>query len=254
MDSLEDIGEVNALKRITSGLEQTARVIEGPGDDCAVIRADDGSRHDLLLTSDPVIMNTHFTPETPPAAVGRKAVGRVLSDIAAMGGEPLSVLFDISAKAETPVSFLQEVYGGAASLGRKFGISVAGGDLSRGESLEIHAFAVGKVPRGGAVLRSGARAGDVIMATGVLGGSSRGKHIDFLPRVNEGIWLRQGRWISSLIDISDSPARDITHIAEASAVGAEIEIARLPVSKDAALMADGKKASRHALYDGEDFE
>ncbi|MFO7871478.1 MAG: thiamine-phosphate kinase, partial [Kiritimatiellia bacterium] len=63
-----------------------------------------------------------------------------------------------------------------------------------------------------------------------------------------------GRWISSLIDISDSPARDITHIAEASAVGAEIEIARLPVSKDAALMADGKKASRHALYDGEDFE
>lgn len=266
IQTVGDIGERAMIQRLVQALPARVDVVVGPGDDCAVVRAAGDARCDYLLKSDPVIEGVHFTRATPGAAVGHKALARVLSDIAAMGGEPLWALVNIVAPPAMSVARVMGIYAGLRKLARHWRVAIVGGDVARGSRLEAHVFGVGRVPRGQAVLRSGARAGDWLFVTGALGGSRRGKHLAFQPRLAEGRWLR--RRASAMIDLSDGLATDLRHLIRQSRVGAELFLTSIPLAPAIGRSAARRTASRcagqvclvprealrHAFCDGEDYE
>lgn len=253
MKTLQDIGERALIARLTPRLPQRSDVTVGPGDDAAVVRAPRAT-HDLVLKSDAVVEGVHFRSSAPPAWIGHKAAARVLSDFAAMGAEPQHLLVDVVAPPRTRVKRIEEVYEGLCALARRWKVAVVGGETVRGPALELHVFGVGRVPRGRAVRRAGARPGDVIFVTGALGGSLAGRHLRVEPRLREGQWLRAGRWATSLIDVSDGLATDLRHLVAAGAVGADLDTHRIPVSRDVLKLRDRLPPLEHALRDGEDFE
>lgn len=253
MTTLREIGEREAIRRLSRRLFPALGEIVGIGDDAAVLR-DEGTEFDWVLTSDPVIEGTHFTAEASRRKVGHKAVGRVLSDLAAMGAEPYWMLINVVAAQDMDFADLEEVYEGAAELALKYGVAVVGGDMAEGPGLALHVFGVGRVPHGAAVLRSGAGVGDLIYVTGALGGSLAGKHLDFEPRVTEALWLREQGWPTAMIDVSDGLAGDLRHIIEMSKAGAEIRSESVPISDAVHETNDERNPLDHALYDGEDFE
>jgi len=250
--TLGDIGEQGAIARLCSRITGTGKLKVGPGDDCAVVAAGPGAADDWVVTSDPVIQGVHFDPDAEPRAVGHKAIGRALSDIAAMGAEPVCALIDIAAPTDTCVAMLDALYVGANDLARRYGCAIAGGDVAEAPVLALHVFGLGRVPAGRAVLRSGARPGDGIFVTGTLGGSLAGKHLAFEPRVREGMWLRD--WATSMTDVSDGLASDLRHIGENSSAGIEIELDRVPVSTALHPEIPDAERCRRALTDGEDYE
>jgi len=233
-------------------LSRRSDVITGIGDDAAVVGTP-GSDRNTVYTTDAVIESVHFLPATEPRRIGHKIVGRLLSDLAAMGAEPDHILLNLVVPPGTPAVIMDEIYQGAETLASRFGASIVGGDTATARPLAVHGFAAGHVPDGKAVLRSGARAGDRLFVTGTLGGSSFGKHLDFLPRVLEGVWLQSGGWATAMMDISDGLARDLRRLCLSSEVGAVVTASALPLSKevDAAGSSD---ATSHALCDGEDYE
>ncbi|MDD4873256.1 MAG: thiamine-phosphate kinase [Kiritimatiellae bacterium] len=250
--SLKNIGELAIIERLCRYLPHRRNIITGAGDDCAVVRTKTDTKHDLLLTSDAVIEGTHFHRQTPYSAVGHKAIARVLSDIAAMGGEPEWALIDLVAPPRLRIKNLEEIYSGATKIACKYGLSIVGGDTASGQTLELHVFAVGVVQRGKAILRSSAKPDDVILVTGTLGGSCRGKHLYFEPRLKEGAFLR--KWATSMIDISDGLSSDLLHLTTMSKTGACIEGKNIPISMDARKIKDKVSILGHAMHDGEDFE
>ena len=248
------LGERAIIRKLVRALPGRADVVVGPGDDCAVVRPAADARYDYLLKSDPVIEGVHFTRATTSPAVGHKALARVLSDMAAMGGEPLWALVNLVAPAATSVARVTGIYAGMRRLARRWRVAIVGGDVTSGLRLEAHVFGVGRVPRGQAVLRSGARAGDYLFVTGALGGSRRGKHLEFQPRLAEGRWLRSRRWATAMIDISDGLATDLRHLIRQSRVGAELFLASIPLAPAIKKSASRRTALRHAFCDGEDYE
>jgi len=249
--TLGEIGEretIRRLARLTGALPADG---VGIGDDCAVVPVE-GSAWDWVLTSDPLMEGRHFLPDADPERIGRKAIGRVLSDIAAMGAEPLWLLIDVIAPRTFSMERLESVYRGAVAQARRFGAVIVGGDTACGDLFELHVFGVGRVPRGTAVRRSGAKVGDALYVTGALGGSSKGRHLDIEPRLTEGRWLREGGWAQSMMDLSDGLASDVRRILELSQVGAVIHADWIPLSPDAC-GAEGDPVER-ALREGEDYE
>ncbi len=236
MKTLKDIGEHNAIAALTANLKAV-------GDDCAVLPMSE--THDMVLTSDPLIQNIHFTSEATPEQIANKAAGRVLSDFAAMGAEPQYLLINIVAPPEQKFQTLEKIYAELSNLWKKFGVEIVGGDLAQGSALELHVFGVGRVPKGTARLRSGAKPGDLIYVTGPLGGAQKsGKHLTFEPRLEWGKVLRESGAVTSMMDISDGLATDLRHILKASNVGAEIDSSKVPMVGNL----------EEALFDGEDFE
>ncbi|MCZ6688344.1 MAG: thiamine-phosphate kinase [Planctomycetota bacterium] len=225
----------------------------GVGDDAAVITSDSGDP--LLVTTDAICDGVDFhLAEVGPRLAGRKAMAVCLSDIAAMGGRPTVAVATVTAPVETRLAALQDLYLGMKEVADEFDVQIVGGDSTSWEgALAISVTCLG---RGQPVLRSGARIGDAICVTGRVGGSILGRHLDFTPRVREVAELRSKCTIHSMIDISDGLARDLHHILEASAVGAEIDGSAVPISEDAQTLArrTGKSPLDHALADGEDFE
>ena len=253
MTTLHKIGEREAIRRLARWVPTRDDVKVGIGDDMAVIHQE-GSAYDLLLTSDPVIEGTHFLRTAKAGRIGHKAIGRCLSDMAAMGGEPLWAVIDVVAPASMSVARIEDVYRGASKLAGKYGMAIVGGDMARGPALELHVFAVAQVPKNSAVLRSGAKAGDWIYVTGALGGSIAGKHLTFDPRLEEGLWLREVGFANAMIDVSDGLASDLRQILERSGTGAVLYADRIPVSPAAKKKRGKKSPLDHALGDGEDFE
>ena len=253
MPTLRDLGENNLLRGLLPRLPQRSDTVVGPGDDCAVVRVA-GAADDWLFTTDPVIERRHFLPETPARLVGRKAIARAVSDIAAMGGTPLWILVDLVAPAATPVARIRGLYAGLIAAAKKWNLGILGGDTAEGDTLELHIAGVGRLPRGTAVLRSGARAGDLVYVTGALGGAylpgSR-HHLLFEPRLAAGRFLASRKFATALMDLSDGLAADLPRLLDASARGVRLAAAAIPLSRAARKTA---QPLHHALCDGEDFE
>ncbi|WAC20050.1 thiamine-phosphate kinase [Luteolibacter sp. SL250] len=248
MKQLRDIGEDALIARLVK-LVPHAPDASGPGDDCAVI--DPGPHADTLqlLKTDALVERVHFLPDAAPRAVGWKAVARVVSDFAAMGGEPEHFLITLALPKSTPVEWIEEVYRGMGDCLARFGGLLAGGETSSvpdGSAAVISVAATGRVSRQHLVLRSTARTGDAVIVTGRLGGSLAGKHLDFIPRVREAAWLVRHFRPSAMMDLSDGLGKDLPRLAAASGCSFRIDESVLPVSPDC--------TKDQAIGDGEDFE
>jgi thiamine-monophosphate kinase len=252
------MNEFELISRLVPSLPGNDTVVTGAGDDCAVL--DLGvPGHLILFKTDAVVEGIHFTRETPPEKIGRKALARCLSDIAAMAGTPTAALVTLALPADFDPDYVARIYDGLNAIAQKANVAVVGGETTTNpERLLISIALLGTVPRGRLILRSGARAGDAIFVTGELGGSIAGKHLDFEPRLAEARWLAEHFPLHALMDLSDGLAGDLRHILRASGVGAELLKSAVPVSRAARQRAKADSSApaafAAALGDGEDFE
>lgn len=252
------MNEFELIAQLTQTLPGNASVVTGAGDDCAVLDLGLPGRQ-LLFKTDAVVEGFHFTRETPPEKVGRKALARCLSDIAAMAGTPTAAVVTLALPPGYDPAVPLGIYAGLKALAAEYGVAIVGGETTTNpERLLLSIALLGTVPQGKAVLRRGAKPGDAIFVTGELGGSITGKHLDFTPRLAEARWLAEHFPIHAMLDVSDGLAGDLRHILTASGVGAELMKSSLPVSREAKLRARAgdaaKPATLAALTDGEDFE
>jgi thiamine-monophosphate kinase len=252
------MNEFELIHRLTRSLPTNPAVVVGAGDDCAVLDVGIPDRL-LLFKTDAVVEGVHFTPETAPEKIGHKALGRCLSDIAAMAGTPTAALVTIGLPGTFKPNAVEAIYAGLNALARRHLVAVVGGETTTNPGgIFISVALLGWVPRGKGVLRSGAEAGDAIFVTGELGGSVAGKHLDFEPRLVEARWLAQEFSLHAMLDVSDGLAGDLRHILTASRVGAELLTTSIPISREARRAAKAGSAAKPpmlaALTDGEDFE
>ena len=250
--------EFDLIARLTKKLPTNDSVVVGAGDDCAVLECGASDRQ-LLFKTDAVVEGVHFTKETPAAKVGRKALARGLSDIAAMAGTPDAAVVTIGLPRDYDAQIVDELYAGMNALAAEYGVAIVGGETTTSpERMFISIALTGHVKRDKAVLRSGAKLGDAIFVTGELGGSLQGKHLDFEPRLTEANWLASHFKIHAMIDLSDGLAGDLRHILNASGVGAEVGSDTVPISRAAKIAAKSASTAKPgllaALTDGEDFE
>ncbi|MFH1857300.1 MAG: thiamine-phosphate kinase [Candidatus Omnitrophota bacterium] len=239
------LGEFGLIKRIKETVGRMPHAVEGIGDDAAVLPWTE--KEDLLFTTDMILEDVHFTLKgATPFDIGWKALGVNLSDIAAMGGLPLYAVVALGAPVKLPVTFYDHLIWGMKVLGQRFDTLIVGGDTDRSEKLIVSIALLGKVERQNAVLRSGSRVGDILCVTGTLGGSRKGKHLSFIPRLLEARCLVKHFRPSAMIDVSDGVASDVRRICEESGVGALVEGSAIPLSKGVTV--------KEALTDGEDFE
>jgi thiamine-monophosphate kinase len=213
----------------------------------------------ILFKTDAVVEGIHFTKATPAEKIGRKALARCLSDIAAMAGTPKAALVTIALPHTFDGEFIQAVYRGINTLAAEHDTAIVGGETTTNpERMLISVALLGTVAKDKCLLRSGAKAGDAVFVTGTLGGSGAGKHLDFEPRLTEARWLAQHFSIHSMIDLSDGLAGDLPHILKASGVGAEIFSDAIPIDRTARMQAKAETSAKSpllaALTDGEDFE
>ncbi len=266
--------EADLVRFLQGRFPSGGRVRVGIGDDAAVLRSRPGC--DWVVTSDLLVENVHFLRQAQPArAVGWKALARSLSDIAAMAARPRYALVALAVPAATSSSWVKEFFAGVAALARRHRVQVAGGDFSSAAQLVADVQVMGEVRRGRALLRSGARPGQVIFVSGRLGTSALGAlcararlgskalsvqralraHFYPQPRLKLAEALVR-RGASALIDLSDGLSTDLHHLCEASGVGARLYAERIPTAK-----LPGQLARRFritgldlALHGGEDYE
>jgi thiamine-monophosphate kinase len=267
------LSEKKLIERIRRSARGGESVVTGIGDDCAVLSVPRG--HELLVTTDFTIEKVHFRRDWhPPELVGRRCLTRGLSDIAAMGGELRAAFLSLAVASDVPQKWVDRFLKGLLDLAEEFKVPLAGGDTSEsagGGGVQADIVVVGSVPKGEAVLRSGAKAGDQIYVTGELGGSAAAlarlaeskpvgaeyfrhfsRHSRPLARVEVGQWLRQRGVASAMIDLSDGLSTDLEHICQESRVGAEIEAEAIPRAQ----VGPEKKrvALEMALHGGDDYE
>jgi thiamine-monophosphate kinase len=248
---------------------RASQVIRGIGDDCAVLRLP--TNHDALVTTDFTLEGVHFRRAWhSPEIVGRRCLTRGLSDIAAMGGDPVALFLSLAIPKQLPQSWVDRFMKGFMDLARDFHVPLAGGDTAQSPAgVLADIIVLGSVPRGLAILRSTARAGDRIYVTGELGGAAAAledlrkrsikvaprdypRHFHPIPQVAIGRFLCEKKLVSSMIDLSDGLSTDLAHICAESRVGARIEedlIPRATVGRPARGV-----SMDAALHGGEDYE
>jgi thiamine-monophosphate kinase len=245
-DSLSALGENGLLHLLTSRWKTDARrVLTGVGDDCAVLRGE-GKNHFLIFKTDAVVEGVHFSAKENPELIGRKALARALSDLAAMGATPLAAVITLGLPETESVSRLRAIYRGLERLAKKYGVNLVGGETTRAQQLFLNVALLGECRGYQPVLRSGARPGDSIFVTGKLGATQARHHLVFEPRLAEGQWLARQKIATALMDLSDGLGADLPRLAKASGVSFQIDPARLPRARGATLA--------QALNDGEDYE
>jgi thiamine-monophosphate kinase len=284
-------GELALLRQLRSraAMGPRNRLRLGIGDDCALLRTRRGE--ELAITTDLSIEGRHFRLDwTPPESVGHRTLARGLSDLAAMGARPLAAFLSLGLAREltlpakpapanrAPTSWMSRFLDGLLGLAQERHTVLAGGDLAESPLAVADIVLVGAVPAGRALLRSGARPGDLLYVTGSLGGAAAGleapkgvsprkgtrasrpsdrpetesalaRHLYPSPRVDQGLWLLRHEMASSAIDLSDGLSTDLSHLCEESAVAAvaaEVDAGALPVHPAATL--------EQALHGGEDYE
>jgi len=254
------------------------RLRKGIGDDCALLAPRRGE--ELAVTTDLSIAGRHFRLDWhQPEAVGHRVLARGLSDLAAMGARPVAAFLSLGLPPSLTVAsgrksaWVQRFFDGLLALARQHSTPLAGGDLAESPVAVADIVLIGAVLRGRALLRSGARPGDLLYVTGALGGAAAGlarlaelatparptpsripkrlepllaAHLYPQPRIAQGLWLQRHRLASAALDLSDGLSTDLTHICEESGVAAEVDSTLLPLASGASLA--------QALHGGEDYE
>jgi thiamine-monophosphate kinase len=244
---LKGLGEDAVVAALLRGLPADAcDVVRGPGDDCAVIGHARAKTWRLLKT-DCVIEGIHFQAKENARKIGWKALARTISDIAAMGGRPLHALVTLAISPEEDLNRAAGVYAGLKKCAEKYGIAIVGGETARSPGpMFISVTLCGEVERRLCVFRSGGKAGDRLFVTGRLGGSLRGRHLTFEPRLEEGRWLTRHFQLHAMMDLSDGLGADLPRIARASGCGYRLDEAALPLNPGC--------TARDGIADGEDYE
>lgn len=243
---VKDLGEIELIKRFAKKIRVDRSVVKGSGDDTAVIKWTKDKY--LLFTCDMLVEDVHFKlKKAKPAQIGYKALARNISDIAAMGGIPRHAVVSMGINPNSSVSLVEDIVDGMIKLADRYKINIVGGDVSRSDKLVIDVSLLGEVEKKNLTLRSGAKPGDLILITGSIGGSIKGRHLNFTPRISEARALVGNFKINSMIDVSDGLVLDLKRILDASNVGASIHENLIPVSKEADSFDD-------AISGGEDFE
>jgi thiamine-monophosphate kinase len=240
----------------------------GLGDDAALWRARRG--HEVILTCDWSLEGSHFLRNKHSAhAVGWKSLARAVSDIAAMGGAPRCFLLSLALPGSYTGKWLTFFLRGVRDASRAFGCNLAGGDTTRRNEILVSITVIGEIRKGQAILRSGARPGDLLYVSGTLGEADLGlrqilrergpvrprntaqrKHLYPEPRLALGNWLAANHLTAAMMDLSDGLSTDLPRLCAASGVGARVDAASLPVS----VLTKRKDALALALHGGDDYE
>jgi len=256
---LTELGEGGFIRRIRQRFgPKTAHWPVGIGDDAAVIDLPSG--YSLVFCSDLLAENTHFIRDLHPAdSIAYKAVASNVSDVAAMGGTATHFLISLAVPGDLDWSWFEVFFEGLENASRQFNVALAGGDSASAEHIFLDVSMVGCVRQGQAVRRSGAKAGDGIYITGMLGSSALGlerlragktndaavtRHLFPEPRYAVGSAVADKA--HAMIDVSDGLSVDLNHILEESKVSARIYKDRLPIWPGA--------EANHALHGGEEYE
>jgi thiamine-monophosphate kinase len=249
-----------------------SRIRLGIGDDCALLRP--AQNEEIAITTDLSIESRHFRLDWhPPESVGHRTLARGLSDLAAMGARPVAAFLSLGIPNKLTAAggdgrrWVDRFLDGLMALAREHEVPLAGGDLAESPVALADIVLLGAVPRGRALLRSGAKPGDRIFVTGRLGGAAAelallgaqpelfaGRktasddmpHLYPRPRIAQGVWLRKNKVATAAMDLSDGLSTDLKHICDESHVAAEVDAAKIPLGKDATLAM--------ALDGGEDYE
>ena len=244
--SLRELGEDKLLARIFPQLGRNSRVVAGAGDDCAVVKFR-GAKDWLLLKTDCVVEEIHFTEQANARAVGWKAMMRALSDFAAMSGIPEFALITLAAAAKKKASWVGELYRGLNRAAARFDVAIVGGETSETAGPTVIVVSVaGFVERHRCILRSGGKTNDDLFVTGKLGGSMRGRHLNFVPRIDEARWLTANFKVHAMMDLSDGLGADLPRLGRASKLGFTLDQSALPISRGCTI--------QQAISDGEDYE
>ena len=264
-----ELALIEAIRR-RAATTRTVGLRTGIGDDCAVLRPRAG--YEVCVTTDFSLEGRHFRRDWhSPQSAGHRCLARGLSDLAAMGAEPMAVFLSLAVPARTPAAWVDGFLDGLLALARRYKVPLAGGDTAESpERIAADIIALGQVPAGKARMRSGARAGDAIYVTGALGGAAAelaelgqrpakfrrltravAGHPHLFPEPRLGVGRRLRGMATAMIDISDGLSTDLMHLCEASSIAAEIEEAALPVHP---LAAGSSDALGLALHGGEDYE
>jgi thiamine-monophosphate kinase len=276
------LGEIR--RRAAHASAGSAGLRLGIGDDCALLAPRRGE--ELAVTTDLSIAGRHFRLDWhPPEVVGHRALARGLSDLAAMGARPVAAFLSLGLPREltTPSgrsraggrAWVERFLDGLLALAEAHKVPLAGGDLAESPVAVADIVLIGAVPCGRALLRSGAKAGDLLYVTGVLGGAAAGlarlaelaearpthsnpprvpkkleallaPHLFPQPRIAQGLWLQRRSLASAALDVSDGLSSDLAHLCEESGVAAEVDAAQLPLGLGATLT--------QALHGGEEYE
>ncbi len=253
--SVGQLTEEEIIRRVTTHLGQACPPFPaGPGGDCAIFE-ETVARKFRVSTVDSVVLGRHFDSSTSGALAGAKLVKRNLSDLAAAGALPSDALLSLLLGPDVESEWLDDFARGVGDTAKKYGLKCVGGDICR---VQAGTFAATLAVQGFAhriLTRKTAKMGDAIFVTGKLGGSIKGHHLNFVPRLVEGEWLNAQTTVTACTDLSDGLAKDLPGLINTTQ-DAVIDLASLPISNAAEELAkaDGKSAVEHALQDGEDYE
>lgn len=258
------VDEFELIRRYFLRQDQPDNVVTGIGDDGAVLRPSPGK--EFVTVVDTLVAGTHFPLAIDPADIGYRAVAVNLSDIAAMGAIPRWMTLALTLTEADP-DWLERFASGLHEAAKESGVALVGGDTTRGEQLVVSVQVSGEVDTGAAILRSGARPGDTIFVTGTLGDAAAGleqlesdtpdaylvsRFLRPTARVDAGLVL--AGCAHAAIDVSDGLVADLDKLLEASGVGAEIDVERLPLSQAIIDYAGRGRALQYAMGGGDDYE
>lgn len=267
--------EFELIERVRGALGSQGDLEVGPGDDAAVVDLSGP----VVVSVDSMVEGVHFPADWPdPEDLACRALAGALSDLAAMAADPRTTLIAIGLPAGRTIGFEEGLADAMVAAARRFGVSLAGGDIVRSPNLFISVTVIGALPEGRSpITRSGARPGDLVAVTGRLGGSAAGLELAtgselpvLEPEMRDALMARYLRPVplnslgsalgaigpTAMVDVSDGLVADLGHLAEASGVAIDLDADAVPAEQgvDVVARATGREALDLVLGGGEDYE